>query len=137
LVREWLQTAAVTSVLELEGRYVLRILCKYVRSDDDALTFTQKYLAKMLGARRLDRDPRCPRSAESRADPLPRARRDRGSTVQRLETASSKCYKRLLPRTHERQLAPVDEPDLSGRRARPLQQEPDGTLACVAHSTVM
>jgi hypothetical protein len=38
-VREALQTAAGTSILEIEGCCVLRLLCNYDRSDAETLTF--------------------------------------------------------------------------------------------------
>jgi hypothetical protein len=125
---------------KLRGGCVLRLLSNSVRSDDDTLTLTQKDLAKMLGVRCLDRDPRRPRSAESRADPLPRARQTGfnragagGGFVVVLQAAASGCSR-----------APMSDswrPPMSQTCPGPCRDlfstAPDGTLACVAHSTVM
>ena len=71
-VREALQTAAGTSILEIEERCVLGLLRNYDRSDGRYTHLNAKYLVEMPGVCCLDGGLRCPPSAESRADSLPR-----------------------------------------------------------------
>jgi CRP-like cAMP-binding protein len=128
-LREALQTAACNSVHMVEERCARRLLMSHDRSDDQALTLTQEYLAETLGV--------CRSTVTLAASGLRRAgligyRRGTIRVLDRagLERVSCECYRvirsqyeRLLPRSGERPLSLVDQPSLS------LVQQPSRSVA--------
>jgi hypothetical protein len=124
-LREALQTAACNSVHMVEERCARRLLMSHDRSDDQAMTLTQEYLAETLGV--------CRSTVTLAASGLRRAgligyRRGTIRVLDRagLEKVSCECYRvirsqyeRLLPRSGERpSLSLVQQP------SRPVASQP-------------